>query len=82
MTAWKRAAEKAGAELEAVTAENSRLEATIAMLSVKEAWLDHLRIAYLMAALEGLYEHTKNNKQICGLNEIAREALEGGSHEH
>jgi hypothetical protein len=31
--------------------------------------------ARMRAALEGLYRHTKNNVQICGLNEAARAAL-------
>jgi len=34
------------------------------------------RIAELEAALRGLYEHTKNNQQICGLNERARAVLD------
>ena len=33
------------------------------------------RIAELEAALEGLLNHTKNNQQICGLNDRARAAL-------
>ena len=33
------------------------------------------RIAELEAALNALYEHTKNNRQICGLNERARAVL-------
>ena len=36
-----------------------------------------LRIAELEAALDGLYQHTRNNYQICGLNEVARAALAG-----
>lgn len=31
--------------------------------------------AALVAALKGLYEHTKNNHNICGLNEQARALL-------
>ena len=34
------------------------------------------RIAELEAALNALYEHTKNNRQICGLNERARAVLD------
>lgn len=34
------------------------------------------RITELEAALRGLYEHTKNNQQICGLNERARAVLD------
>ena len=33
------------------------------------------RIAKLEAALDGLYQHTRNNYQICGLNEAAKAAL-------
>ena len=33
------------------------------------------RIVELEAALGGLYAHTKNNRQICGLNEASRLAL-------
>lgn len=29
----------------------------------------------LRKALKGLYEHTKNNYQICGLNQTAKQAL-------
>jgi hypothetical protein len=34
------------------------------------------RIKVLEAALRGLYEHTKNDRQIAGLNTAARKALE------
>ena len=30
----------------------------------------------LLAALKALYEHTKNNYQICGINEQARAAID------
>ena len=30
----------------------------------------------LLEALKGLYEHTKNNRQIMGLNTVAKEAIE------
>jgi hypothetical protein len=72
-----KATKAARAELAALQEENARLLGNQEAARILERDCAALRAdnARLRAALEGLYRHTKNNVQICGLNEAARAAL-------
>jgi hypothetical protein len=54
--------------------ENEALTAKVEYLQ-RDNTERYTRIKKLEGALDGLYQHTKNNKQICGLNEIAKAAM-------
>jgi hypothetical protein len=72
--AWKRAAKKWRAWAECSDGNLERSDAALALWQ-KRCAAAEARVERLETALRGLYEHTKNNYQICGLNEAARAAL-------